>query len=277
MLNVALCGLGRAGTELVRTIAERNDMEITAAFCRVNSERRGKDIGTLANMRELGIRAHEITDVDAVFGSTRIDAVIDFSNPEASKILLSACKKHGIPAVVCTTGFTDEELFRMKQLVFDKSFGLVYAPNVTVGINVLIAALKNIAQALPYFDYQITETHHSKKTDIPSGTAKKISQVLNHELQIDPGSEIPINSVRAGGYVGIHEVMAVGDYERLTISHESFSRRAFANGALHAAKYILHRKGWFEMSDVISTHPLVSISKLIPSAPQHTEKLKVNA
>lgn len=280
MLHVAICGLGRAGAELIRTIMDRNDIEISAAFCRVNSEREGKDIGILAHTQELGIKAMEITDADSVFASNRIDVVIDFSNPEASILLLSACKKFGIPAVICTTGFSDEELTWMKNLVWDKSFGLVYAPNVTIGINVLISVLKSLAQALPFFDYQITETHHSKKMDIPSGTAKKIAHVLKNELQFDTDSEIPINSVRAGGYVGVHEVMAVGDFERLTISHESFSRRAFANGALHAAKYIAHRKGYYEMTDIISPHPLVNFTKIeprIPFAPQPTEIFKVKA
>lgn len=277
MLHVALCGLGRAGTELVRTIADRNDIEISAAFCRVNSEREGKDIGILAQTQEMGIKAREIREVEKVFAVRKIDAVIDFSNPQASMILIEACKKWGVPAVICTTGFSDEELLWMRSLTRDKSFGLVYAPNVTIGINVLMSALKTIAQALPFFDYQITETHHSKKTDIPSGTAKKIANVLKSELKMEE-NDVPINSVRAGGYVGVHEVMAVGDFERLTITHESFSRRAFANGALHAAKYIAHRKGYYEMTDIISTHPLVNFVKNEPRLPfAQVDKIKAEA
>jgi 4-hydroxy-tetrahydrodipicolinate reductase len=272
MINAAVCGLGRAGAELVRTIADRNDMRIKAAFCSKGSEKKGRDIGLLAHIQETGIKAQEVTDAESVLGGGRIDVVIDFSNPEASKILLAACGKYGIPIVVCTTGFSDDDLKWMKRLARDKSFGLVYAPNVTLGINVLISVLKNVAQALPFFDYRITETHHSKKTDIPSGTAKKISDVLENELQLDGENPVPINSVRAGGYVGIHEVIAVGEFERLTIAHESFSRRAFADGALQAAKFVRNKKGWFEMSDIISEHPLVKmtapdkrIARLLPN------------
>ena len=127
----------------------------------------------------------------------------------------------------------------IREMALDKSFGLVYAPNVTLGINVLIAILKNIAQALPSFDYQITEIHHNKKTDIPSGTAKKISKVLEDELrfiEMEDEPKIPDQFSQGGRICRVHEVMAVAIRKRITISHESFSRKAFAEGALRAAK-----------------------------------------
>ncbi len=129
------------------------------------------------------------------------------------------------------------------------NLGVVYAPNVTLGVNVLLAALKIVARALPEFDYLITETHHNKKFDIPSGTAKKIAGTIRKELPKD--AEVPIHSARVGGYVGVHTVLLASDSERLSLTHESFNRSAFASGALRAAKFILGKSGWYEMEDVL--------------------------
>lgn len=251
-MKIAICGIGRAGQELIRTLDEEEDVEIVTAFCRPNSARAGKDIGLLANMRELNIQAVDIAHADIILEFYRPDVVIDFSNPAASKLLLMACKKHSIPAVICTTGFSEDEIAWMRECVYGENFGVVYAPNVTIGVNVLMSLLKSAARGLPYYDYHITEIHHSKKTDSPSGTAKKIAALLEKELHMSPDEHVPVSSVRAGGYVGIHEVMAVGEYDRITIVHESFSRRAFAKGALEAARFIQHHTGWYEMEDVIA-------------------------
>jgi 4-hydroxy-tetrahydrodipicolinate reductase len=250
MINLALCGIGRAGIELIRTVRETDNYKIVAAFCKNNSEKRGKDIGLLAQMSESGIYATEISEADRVLSETKVDVVIDFSNPAASMMLLNACKNHGTPAVICTTGFSDEDIDWMIKLAWSHKLGIVYAPNVTLGINVLMSLLKTVARALPFFDYQITEIHHNKKHDIPSGTAKRIAESLERDLPLSSCS-VPINSVRAGGYIGIHEVVAAGECERISISHESFSRRAFASGALVAAEYIKDKKGWHYMEDVL--------------------------
>lgn len=257
MINLALCGIGRAGIEVIRTVRESNSFKVVAAFCRNNSDKKGKDIGLLAQMSESGVYAAEISEADRVLNDTNVDVVIDFSNPTASMMLLNACKNHGTPAVICTTGFLQEDIDWMIKLAWSHKMGIVYAPNVTLGINVLMSLLKTVARALPFFDYQITEVHHSKKRDIPSGTAKRIADSLERDLPVScPG--VPINSVRAGGYIGIHEVVAAGDYERLSISHESFSRRAFANGALVAAEYIHDKKGWHYMEDVLDIGSMIN-------------------
>lgn len=256
MIKIALCGIGRAGMEVIRTVRESNKFKIVAAFCRTGSDKRGKDIGIISHMSESGVYASEITEAEQVFGSTDIDVAIDFSNPTASRMLLGACKNYGVPAVVCTTGFTDEDLDWIKKLAWSQKIGIVYAPNVTLGINVLMSVLKTVTRALPFFDYQITEIHHSKKYDIPSGTAKRIADTLERELPLNV-HQVPINSVRAGGYIGVHEVLAAGESEKLSISHESFSRRAFAQGALTAAEYIRDKKGWHYMEDVLDIRALL--------------------
>ncbi len=249
MIKVAVCGIGRTGMEVIRAIRASERFLLVAAFCRPGSEKAGKDVGTLLQLAPMGIFATDITQSEQVFTETEIDVVIDFSNPASAKPLLRACKKHRVPVVFCTTGYTEAELIWMSDFVAHNGLGVVYAPNVTLGVNVLLAALKIVARALPEFDYLITEMHHNKKFDIPSGTAKKIAGTIMQELP--PDAEVPIHSVRVGGYVGVHTVLLASENERLSLTHESFNRSAFASGALHAAKFILGKTGWYEMEDVL--------------------------
>lgn len=260
MINVAVCGIGRAGSEVIRELLDSKEFRFAAAFCSEDSVKAGQDVGTLLHVGELGIKACEMSLAEQVLAKGAVDVFIDFSNPVSTKELLLACQKHRIPGVICTTGFTEEELAWISKFVTKNHMGVVYAPNVTLGINVLIAALKVVARALPSFDYRITETHHNKKKDRPSGTAKVLAATLENELEMEPNTHVPIHSIRAGGYIGLHEVLLAGDYERLSISHESFSRRAFAQGALTAAEFIIGKIGWYGMEDVVDVQSLLECS-----------------
>lgn len=247
-MRIALCGVGRAGCEVVRALHGRTDMHIVAALCRPDSGHAGRDLGELADIPFTGITVREISEIDEVFRELKIDVAIDFSNPTGSRLLLDACRKYGVSAVVCTTGFPDSELKWMKKIANEMSFGMVYAPNVTSGVNVLMDMARVAAQKLPDYDYEITEIHHKNKKDAPSATAKRIARALELELG---KTSVPVHAVRAGGYVGRHEILIVGEYEKVHIIHESFSRRAFAEGALRAAKFVVNKKGWYEMQDVL--------------------------
>jgi len=258
MINVAVCGVGRTGGEVIRELLKNERFRLSSAFCRPNSPKAGKDVGTLLHLPEAGIQATEITRAEQVFNETDPNVFIDFSNPTSTKTLLSACRKKKIPGVICTTGFTPEELAELSAFTEDNRLGVVFAPNVTLGVNVLIAALKLVSHALPDFDYRITETHHSKKMDKPSGTAKIIARTLERELDMPSDRHVPIHSLRAGGYVGIHEVLIASDCERLSFTHESFSRRAFVQGALFAAEFIIGKTGWYSMEDVIDVRSLLT-------------------
>ena len=249
MIQVAVCGVGRTGSEVLRAVLDSNCFHLTAAFCRPSSEKAGRDAGEWINHVNAGVVIREITQIEQVLSETHTDVLIDFSNATNGKAILRACKKSRTNVVFCTTGFSEADLLWMTDFALHSKLGVVFAPNVTLGVNVLLAALKLVARALPSFDYHITETHHSKKFDIPSGTAKKIAAALAEELP--DGTEIPIDAVRAGGYVGMHTVLLASDYERLSLTHESFSRRAFVEGALTAAEFILNRTGWYEMEDVL--------------------------
>jgi len=225
-------------------------MHIVAALCKPDSGHAGKDVGEIAGMPFTGITAREISEIEDVFTEHRIDAAIDFSSPEASRLLIDACRRHGISAVICTTGFSEAELRWMKKNAGEKSFGMVYAPNVTAGVNVLTEMARIAARKLSDYDFEITEIHHRNKKDAPSATAKRIA----HALELELGrTSLPINAIRAGGYIGHHEVLIVGEYEKVHIIHESFSRRAFAEGAIRAARFVANRKGWFEMQDVLDS------------------------
>lgn len=249
MIKAAVCGVGRTGSEVLRAIRESDHFLLTTAFCRPGSEKVGKDVGDLIGSQKTGIIIRDATQIEQTLRDTPTDVIIDFSTPAAARPLLRACKGHRINIVFCTTGYTDADILWMKDFAQYHKIGVVFAPNVTLGVNVLLAALRLVAHALPSFDYQITETHHNKKYDIPSGTAKKLAVAITDELP--EGAEVPILSIRAGGYVGLHTVMLASNYERISLTHESFSRHAFVEGALVAAEFISGRTGWYEMEDVL--------------------------
>lgn len=261
MLHLAVCGIGRSGSEIIRALLDNERFKVDVAFCRDHSEKAGKDVGALLHLGDLGLQAIEISHADEVLNQQHIDAFIDFSNPLATKQLLLACKKHRIPGVICTTGFTEAEFQWMKDFVQSNHMGVVFAPNITIGINVLLACLKVLARALPLFDYQITEIHHNKKIDKPSATAKRMASTLINEFAASENAkfDIPINSVRAGGYIGYHEILAVSEFEKIQLSHESFSRQAFAQGALVAINFIISKTGWYCMEDVLDVQSLLRI------------------
>ena len=249
MIKAAVCGVGRTGSEVLRAIQQSDQLLLTSAFCRPGSEKAGKDVGDLIGSQKTGIIIRDSAQMEQTLRDTPTDVIIDFSTPAAARAILRACKGHRTNIVFCTTGYTEADIFWMKDFALHHKIGVVFAPNVTLGVNVLLAALRLVARALPSFDYQITETHHNKKYDIPSGTAKKLATAIAEELP--EGSEVPILSIRAGGYVGLHTVMLASDYERISLTHESFSRRAFVEGALVAAEFIVGRTGWYEMEDVL--------------------------
>jgi len=249
MIQAAVCGVGRTGSEVLRALLDSERFHLSAAFCRPCGEKAGRDVGELINRTNTGVIVRDLTQIEQTLSEAHIDVLIDFSNAVNSKTILRACKKSRTNVVFCTTGFSEADMLWMTDFVRHNKLGVVFAPNVTLGVNVLLAALRLVARALPSFDYHITETHHSKKYDIPSGTAKKIASALLEELPA--GADVPIDAVRAGGYVGMHTVLLASDFERISLTHESFSRRAFVEGALTAADFIVNRVGWYEMEDVL--------------------------
>lgn len=157
--------------------------------------------------------------------------------------LIEFCGKIGANLVLCTTNHTVEEISLFREMAHSLGVGIVYAPNLTVGVNLLMEFVKKIANVLPDFDFEIIEKHPKDKAKV-TATARMISQAINR-------GEVPIHSVRMNGYVGVHQVISTNGDERITITHESLTRRAFANGAILAAEFIQDKKQFFLMKDVI--------------------------
>jgi 4-hydroxy-tetrahydrodipicolinate reductase len=252
-MKVMLSGLGKAGRELVRTFSEATDIELIGGICREDSDKLGHDIGLIAGTKELGAPAYSVRQLRDVFVFKMPDAIVDFSSPEMTMELVELCIEHDISIIIGTTGFSLGQLTRLKEYSLRSGIAILYAPNITLGVNVLLAMAQLAAKYLDGYDFNITEIHYKGKKDSPSGTAGIIAKTLRSGMAESWGRDepVPINSIRAGGYIGRHEILAVGENDKIEIVHESFTRKAFADGALLAVRSVDGRKGWLEMKDVI--------------------------
>jgi 4-hydroxy-tetrahydrodipicolinate reductase len=179
------------------------------------------------------------------------DVAIDFSNAGSIEEVCRAASQKKKALVVGTTGHSPEQRALIEKAA--KSLPIVFASNFSVGVNALFALTRQAAKILgPEFKPEIVETHHTKKLDAPSGTAKTLGEILKSELKID----IPIESIREGDVVGEHTVTFVGPAERLELTHRSGSREIFASGALRAATWVVGKSpGLYSMQDVLGIAP----------------------
>jgi 4-hydroxy-tetrahydrodipicolinate reductase len=195
------------------------------------------------------------------------DVVIDFSHPSATEAVSRACLGAGKPLVIGTTGHSGEERASIETMA--KSLPVVLSPNFSVGVNALFWLTREAARMLGEdFDLEIVETHHRLKKDAPSGTARKLAEILCEVRKLDyaanarhgregligerPAKEIGVHSVRAGDVVGDHTVTFAGQGERLELTHKASSRDTFAVGALRAARWIVGKPpGLYSMEDVL--------------------------
>lgn len=254
MIKVCLIGIGKTGQHIAKGILEQNNMEIVAAICSPNSSKNGMDLGTLLGSNKTNIKISTSDEIENIIFKTRPDVVVDFSSSTATMENARILSKMKINMVIGTTGFTKENLDKLHNLTYKFNNGIVYAPNITLGVNVIML-LSNIASnILGNYDFQITEMHHKHKKDAPSGTAIKLAAEIENGLESAGvyNKDIPINAVRAGGVIGKHEVLIIGEEDKIEISHESFSRKAFALGAVNAINYIYKKSGYYEMKDVLN-------------------------
>ena len=194
------------------------------------------------------------------------DAVIDFASVKAVDNLLDFIEEKKIPAVICTTGLSEEQIGRINEL--SKSTAILRSANMSLGINTLSKVLAQIAPTLRAagFDIEIVEAHHRRKLDAPSGTAILLADAVNENMdekltytydrskRHEPrrADEIGLSAVRGGTIVGDHDVIFAGEDEVITFSHRAYSRKIFANGAISAAKFLQGKTaGLYDMSDVI--------------------------
>lgn len=247
-MRVAVCGLGKAGERVINEVCNNSDAELACVFCRPGSEQAHMKISDIVTGSDCDAPVYPTDEAMEAFSVTAPDVLIDFSGKKAVQQLLSACMEARVNLVVGTTGFVARDIQRFRETVEKENRNaMICAPNITLGVNIMMYLSELTAACLPDHDFIITEKHYKKKADI-SGTAARLSERMSRVL----GRSVAVNSVRAGGYVGLHEVLGAGENERITIIHESFSRRAFAQGALLAAKYLQGKTGWFDMDEVIA-------------------------
>ncbi|MEO5675288.1 MAG: 4-hydroxy-tetrahydrodipicolinate reductase [Chitinophagales bacterium] len=191
------------------------------------------------------------------------DAAIDFTSPAIVMHHLTACLQAGIPLIIGTTGWHDE-LEKIKLLCKEKNGAVIYASNFSIGVNIFFGVNHKLAQMMKYrkeYEPRITEIHHVQKKDAPSGTAITLAndilkysaaktQLVNKES--GRSDELIVLSRREGTVTGLHEVEFTSAIDRITITHEAFSREGFARGAILAAEWIQNKKGFFEFNEIFT-------------------------
>ena len=194
------------------------------------------------------------------------DVIIDFSNAGAVDALLGYCAGRQVPVVLCTTGFSEEQLEKAREA--SKKTAVLKSANMSLGINLLMKLLKDAAKVLgpAGFDIELVEKHHNQKVDAPSGTALALADSINeavdggYEYVYDRSQvrrkrekkELGISAVRGGTIVGDHEVIFAGADEVIEFKHTAYSKAVFGKGAVEAAKFLAGKPaGMYDMSDVI--------------------------
>ena len=185
------------------------------------------------------------------------DVLIDFTRPEATLAHVAACAEHGVGAVVGTTGLSDADKKALGRRA--RTIPLVYAPNMSVGVNVLLKLVELAAQnSGDDYDVEIVEMHHRHKVDAPSGTALKLGETMasvtgprtgfrrrlrarGRDRRASAAGAIGFATLRGGDVVGDHTVIFAGDGERIELTHKAASRMTFAQGALRAARFVAAR------------------------------------
>ena len=233
---------GRMGSTIARLVREDPELELAGVVER--SDR-------LHDLEKYGCPLG--SDLLEVFSRTGRCVVIDFTSPEASIDAALKCAQKGFPAVMGTTGLSPEQLARLQELAAGTP--LFWAPNMSVGINVLLRLLPELANLLgDKYDLELMEIHHRFKKDAPSGTALKLAQVLAQARNVDleengvfsrkgitgerKDQDIGVQTLRGGDVVGEHTVYFLGPGERIEITHRAHSRETFAQGAIRAAKWM---------------------------------------
>ena len=250
MVKIILNGCsGKMGEAVTACVADRDDAVITA----------GVDLNTSVS------RSYPVFDSFSAVSGIEADVVVDFSNPSAFGGMMEYCLKNNIPAVVCSTGLSKEQIDFLHESA--EKIPVFFSANMSLGVNLLIELAKTAAKVLGNtFDIEIVEQHHNRKLDAPSGTALMIADSIRSELDDDvdyvydrtgrslrrPKNEIGIHAVRGGTIVGEHEVIFAGNDEILKISHSARSKALFATGAVNAAVFLSAKApGLYNMSDMI--------------------------
>ena len=249
MTNIILCGAnGKMGRVISSIVSGRDDAKIIA----------GIDLNT-ENLNGYPV----YSSFDKV--TEKADVIIDFSNPALLDSLLLFAKKNNLPVVVATTGYSTEQIEKIKNAA--KEIPVFFSFNMSLGVNLLVALSKKAASILgDSFDVEIIEKHHNLKVDAPSGTAIMLANAVNEALddkmmftydrhskrEKRAKNEIGIHSIRGGTIVGEHDVIFAGHDEVITLSHHASSKEVFAEGAVKAAIFLAGKpQGLYDMNDIV--------------------------
>lgn len=264
MIKVAVVGAaGRMGRRLVANICASSDLKLSGALEIPSSPFLGQDAGLVAGIGECGVKIS--CDSNQVFADS--DAVINFSTAGVIEATRNAVK-HDCHVVIGTTALTVEEKAELNELA--KAGAIVFAPNMSVGVNLLFYLSQQAAKILNEdFDIEIIEMHHNQKKDAPSGTAVRLGEILcearnlNYDKDIRHGregmvgartqKEIGMHALRGGDVVGDHSVIFAANGERVELTHKASSRDTFALGALRAVRFLAAKSvGLYDMQDVLN-------------------------
>lgn len=262
-LRIAVAGAsGRMGRMLIETVVNAPDCQLAGALDLPGSPALGQDPAAF-----LGRTSGISISADLREGLKNAQVLIDFTRPEGTLAHLAVCRELGVKAVIGTTGFDAAQKAQIG--AHAQHIGIMMAPNMSVGVNVVMKLLDMAARALNEgYDIEIIEAHHRHKVDAPSGTALKMGEVVAAALgrdlkdcavygregvtgERDP-STIGFATVRGGDIVGDHTVLFAGTGERIEITHKSSSRVTYAQGSLRAARFLAsHGAGLFGMDEVL--------------------------
>ena len=264
MTRIAITGAaGRMGRTLIEAVYQADGLELGAALEYSGSSLLGSDAGELAGIGKQGIEV--VADLSSV--ADHFDVLIDFTRPEATLANIEVCRSHNKRMIIGTTGFDDAGRAAISQAA--ERIAIVFAPNMSVGVNLCFKLLDMAARVLgDEVDIEVIEAHHRHKVDAPSGTALRMGEVIAEALGRDLadcavyGREgqtgerdrktIGFETIRAGDIVGDHTVMFADIGERIEITHKASSRMTFAKGAIRAASWLMaHQQGQFDMQDVL--------------------------
>jgi 4-hydroxy-tetrahydrodipicolinate reductase len=263
-MPIALLGIsGRMGHALLQSLDGRNDLSLSGALASANSAWLGKDAGLVVGAQNLGVMI--TADVNQAIANAKV--AVDFTLPAVTPVNATACVANGTAMVIGTTGHTAEQRQAIEQAA--RHIAIVLAPNMSVGVNLLLKLAELAAKALNEdYDIEIYEAHHRNKKDAPSGTALRIGEVVAQARGVslkqqgdftrhgDTGprqrGHIGFSVARGGDIVGDHTLLFAGPGERIELSHRAHDRSGFARGALVAARWLQGRKpGLYSMQDVL--------------------------
>ncbi|MBU1656756.1 MAG: 4-hydroxy-tetrahydrodipicolinate reductase [Candidatus Omnitrophica bacterium] len=237
MLKIGIYGIcGKMGGRIAALAAGDFDVKIVSAVERPGHPMIGKKIA-----------GYGITVEETIDGVREIDCMIDFTLPAPAMGHIKSCLAGNIPMVIGTTGFDENDEKAIREA--SQKIPVVFSPNMAPGVNVLFDIAAKAARALgDDFSIRVDETHHARKKDSPSGTAKMIAKVIKEAS----GKETPVEAFREGEVIGNHGITFANEFETLEIRHDARTRDVFAAGALKAAKFVSGKTpGLYTMKDVL--------------------------